>query len=299
MLAEALRREGRTEAAVPLLRQAVDRGLPRPDDAWEESVIAIVDQFAAAVPDENFRENFVAARARQFGEGHRNVGFAWAAFGAGRLAAGEWDDAEEFLGTAVSNLSQSLGDDHPETAANRSLLAHAERLAGNPGHAAATAAAAVAAWERVAGPDHPGTLTAIDVLVLARLQSGDTTDVEPLLARLCASDGVFDSVQRAGHLVRLSGLVASHDKALAHQHLQRGMALPCWRLEASIRDRDRKTLAFTAARAAVTYKRLGDLPRSEDSLRKARSLALKADNAQELLAEIDKVAASNDRNEAP
>ena len=175
----------------------------------------------------------------------------------------------------------------------------AERLAGDPGHAAATAAAAVAAWERVAGPDHPGTLTAIDVLISSRLQSGNTSEVEPLLARLCASDGVFDSVQRAGHLIRLAGLVASHDKALAHQHLQRGMALPCWRLEASIRDRDRKTLAFTAARAASTYKSLGDLPRSEDALRKARSLALKADNAQELLAEIDKVAASNDQHAAP
>jgi tetratricopeptide (TPR) repeat protein len=291
LLADALRRSDQVKKAEAMIDEALTRDLPRPDCGWEEAVVSICDRLATGDGRAELRDRYVAARARQFGDEHPHVGMAWSLFGAARLAAADWSSAVDYLSRAIAVQQATLGVEHPEVAATMALLAHAERASGNPAQAAETAARAVAAWERIAGPNHPGTLAAADVLVSARLQAGDMTGVEELLTRLSDAESNSDPVLRAGHLVRLAGITIRKDKAAAQAHLKTAMTLPCWEPDAVSRAADRQRLAFTAARAAFIYKLLGEPTASEDSLRKARSLALKAENSRQLLEQLEKLAA--------
>ena len=291
VLADALRQGDQLDKAAAMIDDAIAHDLPRPDRAWEQAVVFICDRLASGEAPTELRDRYVAARARQFGDQHPHVGMAWSLFGAARLAAGDWSGAVDCLSRAIAVQQASLGADHPEVAATMALLAHAERASGEPARAAETAARAVAAWERIAGPNHPGTLAAADVLVSARLQAGDMTGVEELLTRLSDAESNSDPVLRAGHLVRLAGISIRKDKAAAQAHLQTAMTLPCWEPDAVSRAADRQRLAFTAARAAYTYKLLDESTQSEDSLRRARSLALKAENSRQLLEQLEKLAA--------
>lgn len=289
MLADAQRRKDDGAAtASATLREALGRELPRPDDAWEERVIEVVDAVAASAPDERLRERFVEARARQFGAEHRHVGMTWSLFGAMRLASGDWAAAVDMLTRSLAVLRADLGDDHPEVAATQALLAHAKR--GSVG--SADAAEALAAWERLAGPEHPGTLAALDVLVSARLRDDVPAEVETLLERLCSSGSSFTPIQQAGHLVRLAMVVLPSDRPRAEACLERATALPCWDSDAAVRPRDLDPLALTAARAAYVYKQLGQLDRSADALQLARSWATRSDNAKVLLERVEQLAKS-------
>lgn len=290
VLAEACRREDETERAVALAAAALEHGLPRPSQAWEEAVTAIYDRMPPQEGDESWPTRFAAARARQFGDGHPHVGMAWCLFGTARLAAGDWSSAASYLSRAVSLQEAALGDGSPDVAATLTLLAQAERAGGDPKRAAETAARAVAAWERSAGPTDPGTLAAIDVLVAARIEAGESNGVEPLLERLCSAGKSIDPVLRAGHLVRLADITARRDKSKAAAGLEEALALPCWADE-SLTDADRKRLAFTAARAARAYGLIGDQAAGQDALRKARSLALSVDGAKDVLERIEQLAA--------
>ena len=291
VLADALRQGDQLDKAAAMIDDAIAHDLPRPDRAWEQAVVSICDRLASGEAPTELRDRYVAARARQFGDQHPHVGMAWSLFGAARLAAGDWSGAVDCLSRAIAVQQATLGVEHPEVAATMALLAHAERASGNPAQAAETAARAVAAWERIAGPNHPGTLAAADVLVSARLQAGDMTGVEELLTRLSDAVSNSDPVLRAGHLVRLAGITIRKDKAATQTHLQTAMTLPCWEPDAVSRAADRQRLAFTAARAAFIYKLLGEPTASEDSLRKARSLALKAENSRQLLDQLEHIAA--------
>ena len=291
VLADALRQGEQADKGLDLLDKALDRDLPRPDYGWEQAAVSICDRLATGERGMDLPDRYVAARVRQFGEGHPHVGRAWNLFGAARLAAGDWAAAVDRLSRAVPVLQAGLGDDHPEVAASQTLLAHAQRAAGAPGQAAETASRAVTAWERIAGPNHPGTLAAAEVLVAARLQGGDTTGVEELLKRLIVAETNPDPVRRSAHLVRFATLTSSRDEAAARECLQTALALPCWDSAMPTRAGERQRLAFTAARAAYAFKTLGDPTRSEDALRRARSLALKLDDSRRLLETLEKLAA--------
>jgi tetratricopeptide (TPR) repeat protein len=294
MLADALRNEKDSSQVEALIEETLNRDLPRPDDSWERTATLVVDRLADTEWGKDLRERYVAARARQFGDEHPFVGMAWSLFGTSRLAAGDWAAAANCFSRAFDVQQANLGPDHPEVAATLTLLAHAERAAGEPTQAAVTAARAVAAWERAAGPDHPGTLAAADIVVSARIQSGDLPGVEELLERLCKAEAGADPVRRAGHLVRLAGLVAPRDKNRALEHLQAAMTLPCWTPDATARDSERLQLAYSAARAAWAYQMIGQPTRSEEALRKARSLTLQMSDHQKVLDRIESLATGHD-----
>jgi hypothetical protein len=170
------------------------------------------------------------------------------------------------------------------------LLAHAERGAGEASRAIETARKAVALWERIAGPDHPGTLEGIDVLAAASLEAGQPQGVAELLERLCEAPAV-DPVRRAHNLVKLAELTPAQNKARARERLQAALEMPCWNSDAELSTAERLNLAYTAARAARVFQSLGDQELGLESLRKARSLALQSPNPAAALKAVEAMAA--------
>jgi tetratricopeptide (TPR) repeat protein len=294
-LADALARAGENGRAVALAEKAVERGLPRPDEAWEERTTAIVDRLASAAAADQLRERYLAMRARQFGKQHPHVASAYGWFGAASLAAGDWAKAIDFFSRAIALQQAAVTSDTPEAAANTVLLAHAQRAAGEVPKAAATAAQGLAAWERVAGANHPGTLAAIEVLVDARIQLGDTAGMAELLERLCDADAIDAPVRRATHLVRLADIMADTDKDRALKLLAEAMHLSCWQ-EGVITDADvRLRLAFTAALAAHAFTASGDSAAAKDAVQRARRLVVDVATPEPLYRRIDELATRGER----
>ena len=294
LMAETLDRQGERDKAAAIATEALVRGLPRPDETWEGSTVAIYDRLAAA-GEGDLRERYLAARARQYGAGHQHVATACGLFGAARLAAGDGKKAVEFYRRAADMQRSCLGDDHPEVAASDVLLAHAERVAGDPKRAVESATRGLAAWERIAGPDHPGTLAAVDVLVAAKLDTGDAAGVVELLERLCDAEAVDDPPRRAAHLIRLADMTAARNKERARELLQRAMQLPCWDTGV-IGENMRWRLALTAALAAHAFQAAGDGTGATAAVQKARELALQqSDDPKPLLDRIEAIAARGDR----
>ena len=293
--ADAVARAGETDKAVALAEQAVERGLPRPHDAWEERATAIVDRLADAADKPDLRERYVAMRATQFGAEHAHVASACGLFGAARLAAGDGPAAVDWFGRAIAIERTAADGDTPESAANTVLLAHAQRLAGESRRALQTAAEGVAAWERLTGGGHPGTLAAIDVLVDCKIQAGDTTGVRELLERLYAEESNDDPVRRAGHVVRLGDITAAADKGRAQRLVMEALRLPCWQ-EGFIRnDGVRLRLAFTAALAAHVFDAVGDSAAAEDAVKRARRLIVDVADPEPLYRRIDELKARGER----
>ena len=293
--ADAVARAGETDKAVALAEQAVERGLPRPHDAWEERATAIFDRLADAADKPDLRERYVAMRATQFGAEHAHVASACGLFGAARLAAGDGPAAVDWFGRAIAIERTAADGDTPESAANTVLLAHAQRLAGESRRALQTAAEGVAAWERLTGGGHPGTLAAIDVLVDCKIQAGDTTGVRELLERLYAEESNDDPVRRAGHVVRLGDITAAADKGRAQRLVMEALRLPCWQ-EGFIRnDGVRLRLAFTAALAAHVFDAVGDSAAAEDAVKRARRLIVDVADPEPLYRRIDELKARGER----
>jgi len=291
-LADALARSGARKEAAALATKACDRGLPRPDDAWEAMATGLCDRLAVADDATDLRERYLAARARQFGADHAHVVSACGLFGAGRLAAGDWAAAADFFQRAVDI---DPDDGNPETAANLVLLARACQAAGEPSKALETARRGLAAWEKVAGADHPGTLDAIDALVGAQLQAGEAEVDLALLERLCASDAIDDPSRRAAHLVRLADLTMVKDKDRARELLREALQLPCWQDGFDRGAAVSRRLAFTAALAAHAATAAGDPTTATQMLQHARRLVVRSEDSAALLERIERVAARGGR----
>lgn len=299
MLADALDREGETAKAIELAGVSLDRGLPRPDTAWEELVTGIYDRLAAAAAGRtgsDLRERYVAARASQFGANHPHVGAACRMFGTARLTAGDWPAAAAWCGRAAEIERAGKGEDQPGYAASLTLQAHALRASGEAEKAVDTATRALTTWERVASPDHPGTLAAAEVLAAAKLQAGVTDGVVELFERLSKADSIRDAGRRASHLVRLADLIAGRDAARARSLLGEAMDLPCWKPGPGLDAAARRRLAFTAALAAHAFASVQDPEAAKESLQRARALALEADDPRPLLERIEQLA---DRGDTP
>jgi hypothetical protein len=306
LLADAVRAAGDTAAGIALGARALDYGLPRPDDVWEERVTAVYDRLAAAdgklAPDstlpesegkDDLREAYVAERERQFGKQHRYVASAWGCFGNARLAAGDWAGAAGFYSRSLDLQRAILGNDHPDVAATLSLQAHAMRLAGNAAEAAQTAAQAATAWERIAGPNHPGTLAALDILATASIQAGIRDGVVESLKRLCAASSITDPARQTRYLVQLAEVTAKADRATATTSLHAAMKLPCWDLTAKHSPSQRLQLAATAARASRVFNVIGDPGASTEAIQKARALVMNQPNTRELHERLDRLASPN------
>ncbi len=291
-LADALSRSNAKGEAAALVTTACGRGLPRPDDTWEAMATGICDRLAADDGASDLREQYLAARARQFGANHANVVSACGLFGAARLAAGDWPAAADFFQRALDLDSR---DESPETAANLVLLARACQAAGEPTRALKTAQRGLAAWEKVAGADHPGTLDAADALVSAKLQAGDAEGVKELLERLCATDAIDDPSRQAAHLVRLADFTVAQDKPRAQNLLRKALQLPCWQDGFDRGAAANQRLAFTAALAAHAATAAGDSTTATQMLQRARRLVLKSEDSTALLERIERVAARGGR----
>lgn len=297
--ADTLLRAGETAKAIDLAGKALDRGLPRPDSGWEERVTAIYDHLAAAAAGrsgDDLRERFVAARASQFGADHPHVAAACRMFASARLTAGDWPAAVGFCTRAVEIERSRQGEDRAGEAASLVLLAHAQRAAGQSDLALDTASQGAAAWERIAAANHPGAITAAEVLLAAKLQAGVKDGVVELLERLSAADASGDSGRRSAHLVRLADVTARRDAARARKLLEQALELPCWKPGPELGESARRRLAFTAALAAHAYSVLDDPDAAKESLQRARALALEADDPRPLLERIDHLA---DRGDTP
>lgn len=295
-LADALARadtksEAQIEAAA-LVGKACDRGLPRPDDTWEAMATGICDRLAGAEGASDLRDRYLAARVGQFGANHPHVVSACGLFGAARLAAGDWAAAADFFQRA---LDLDSNDQSPETAANLVLLARACQAAGEPSRALETARLALAAWENVAGADHPGTLDAAEALVSAQLQAGDAEVDRALLERLCASDAIDDPSRRAALLVRLADLTVAQDRRRAQDLLRKALQLPCWNDGFEGGAAASQRLAFTAALAAHTATLTGDSTTATRMLQLARRLVMQSEDANALLERIERVASRGGR----
>jgi len=291
LLADALARAGNQAEALALAAKALDRGLPRPDDPWEKTATAICDRIAATEGKPDLRDAYLAMRARQFGPNHAHVVAACGFFGAARLAAGDWPAASDFFQRAVE-LDPSGAS--PETAANLTLLARAQQAAGDHTQAVETAVRGLAAWERVAGAHHPGTLAAADVLVAAKVQAGDIEGVPELLERLCASDAADDPARRAAQLVRLADITAAEDKVRAKELLRKALQLPCWQEGFASSPRASLRLAFTAALATHAFRAIGDETAATQMLQRARGLVMQSEDSAKLLARIERLATHGD-----
>jgi hypothetical protein len=302
LLADAMVHKGETTEAVALATKALDRGLPRPDDPWETRATAICDRLAAAEHEEGekegeeqkagLRDRYIQRRAEQFGAKHAHVASACGLFGAARLAAGDGPAAIDFFQRAAEIDSDGAS---PETAANLVLLARAQQAAGEPTRGVETAVRGLAAWERLAGAEHPGSLAAAEVLVAAKLQAGDLDGVVKLLERLCASDAVDDPVRKAGHVARLAEITAADDKARAQDLLQRALQLPCWQEGFARSPGVSLRLAFTAALMAHAFNVVGDADAATRMLQRARGLVMHAEDSAKLLDRIERVATHGDR----
>ena len=252
----------------------------------------ICDRVAAADGVSELREQYLAARARQFGANHAHVVSACGLFGAARLAAGDWAAAADFFQRA---LDLDSNDESPETAANLVLLARACQAAGEPTRALETAQRGLAAWEKVAGADHLGTLDAVDALVSAKLQAGDAEGITELLERLCATDAIDDPSRRAAHLVRLADLTVAQDKHRALDLLRKALQLPCWQDGFDRGAAASQRLAFTAALAAHAATAAGDSTTATQLLQRARRLVMESEDSTALLQRIERVAARGGR----
>jgi tetratricopeptide (TPR) repeat protein len=292
MAAGAASGQGDGKISASLASDALAYGLPRPDDAWEEVLVSTYDRLATGDDQKKWREDFIAARVRQFGERHPHVATAWELFGVARLAAGDWPSAIECISKALDLQRASLGEKHPETAASLSLLAHAQRAGGDPAQAERTAAEAVGILEQIVGRNHPATLEAVDVLVAARLQAGMKDGVNTLLERLCTADTMTmsDPVRRAYHLVRLAEVTATTNKVSARMYVQDAMKLPCWNSDQPLTQSQRRRMAETAAYAVRAYRMMDDEAAGQATLLKARSIALRLDQSGALLDRIERLA---------
>lgn len=292
MLAGAVLAAGDTPAATKLAKEALAYGLARPDDVWEESVVAAYDRLGAGNASDDLRSEYIASRERQFGERHPYIAYALSCFGKARLAAGDWPAAASYFSRSLDLQRAISGNNHPDVAAGMVLLAHATRAGGNATEAAQLATEAVAAWERTAGPNHPGTLAALDVLVSARIQAGIREGVVDSLKRLCAAESITDPLRRARYLVQLAEVTAKSDKAVATTSLGTAMKLPCWEPTAVLSPLQRRRLAATAALAGRAFNAIGDPVAGKETIQKAHSLVIELSDSMALHERIDKLAAS-------
>jgi len=292
VLADAVRAAGDTPAATKLAKESLGYGLARPDDRWEESVVAAYDRLAAGDAQDDLRGEYIASRERQFGERHPHVAFASSCFGKARLTAGDWPAAASYFSRSLDLQRAISGNDHPDVAAELALLAHATRAGGNAAEAARIATEAVAAWERRAGANHPGTLAALEVLVSARIQAGIREGVVESLKRLCAAESITDPARRARSLVQLAEVTAKSDKATATTSLHTAMKLPCWETTAVLSPFQRQRLAATAALASRVFNAIGDPVAGKEAVQKAHALVMELSDSIALHERIDTLAAS-------
>jgi tetratricopeptide (TPR) repeat protein len=290
MVAGSASGTGDHETATKLASQALAFGLPRPNDTWEEALVAVYDRLVSTDGKPDWRGDFIAARVRQFGETHPHVATAWSLFGGTRLAAGDWPAAVECYSKARDIQRTTLGDQHPEVAGILAMLAHAQRAGGDAATAARTAAEAVSILEQRVGLNHPATLEAADVLVAARLEAGLDDGVAELLERLSTADAMAEPVRRASFLTRLAEVTAPKDKATARSRLQSSMALPCWNPDEPLTTFQQRQLADTAAYSARAYRMIGDDAAADAILLRARSIALRLDTSGSLLERIERLA---------
>ncbi len=293
--ADALLRAGDAEAADVAARKALRRGVPRPDADWEDLATDVYDRLAAALDQDDLRSLYLAARAEQFGDQHHHVGAACERFGVARLAAGDWPAAVDFFSRAAGIHQRGDDDDRSDLAANLVLLAHAQRLAGLTKNAMETAARAVDAWERSAGPDHPGTLSAVEVLLATKAGGSDATGVVDLLERLCRTDEREGMDRRASHLIRLADAIATSNKSRAKELLQQAMQLPCWDADMAAYPHTSRRLALASAIAAHAFRAIGDPTAATESLQRARRLAMQAKDPKPILDRVERLADQGER----
>lgn len=294
--ADCLAREAKLAEARDLALRILARGLPRPSNTQEDETVAVFDRLAEKLntADLDLRENFIAARIRQFGETAPAVAAAAQFFGAARLAAGDWPRAVQFLARAADLQQRSLASDHPDLAASLLLLGRAQWAAGDDRAAMESLTRSHATWKQAAGDAHPGTLAAMESLAEVCAATGDRERAEDLLARIVEADALEadgDPIAKASHLVRLADLLAPHEKAHGRESLEAAMALPCWTAAGGARDRSAtRRLALTAALAAHAFGLLGDRDQAADMLRRGRALAVELGDSKELLERVETTA---------
>lgn len=292
-LAEAALAAGDTEAAATLVDRLLDRGVPRPDAAFEERLVALVDAVAAAREGdgESPRDRLVALRARQFGEEHPHTGLALALLGGRRFAADDAAAAVALCRRALAIQEAALGADHPETAGTALVLATALGAAKEPAAARPAFERALAVWERTAGPRHPVTLATVRGLTGATLSAGDTAAALPLLERLhtaYAADAEADAVAHARVLARTALVLAQRgDRERARAVVAEALSLPCWQQPPYADQSVFETLALTMGELARVFKTLDDADASTDAVRRARGIATRLASPRETLARID------------
>jgi len=302
-LAECLALSSPAEAR-PLVERLLARGATSPRADSDERLVRLIETVGATPgSDEADRtaaawgEELLRLRREQWGAENPRVATTCLARAAGRLAAGDVDEAISLCRQAVTIQEQAFGADHPEVAASLLVAGDAHRRGERFDEAAAALERSLAIWEPKAGKSHRATLAAIRGLAGVRLAQGRGADALPLLERLLAAEGPMaegEPIRHARLLVRLAGVLATTDAAeRSRRCLKEAVSLPCFEAENDAGDPELRELALTLAEAARVLAVLGDQPAATEAVRRARGLAIGMATPRDTLAMIEAIAAGS------
>ena len=317
LLARAFAADGDQLTAAYLVERVLDRRVPRPDAEFEAELTALVDDASDALeaqavktggpagsasaeknsggPPQGLRERLLELRGEQFGDTHACVGITAALFGRWRAATGDWEAATRFLETAGATETKALGEGHPEVAGTRLVLADVLRRAGKVDAAGKAASQALAAWERAAGPNHRGTLAAVQTLTLVKLDAGDATAAIPLLERLRdvrarPAEKSRDPRALARVLVRLAALqTGAGGEGRGRAAAEAALAVDCWSPAAAASAADVTEIVTLLATLSMVFDKLGLEPQAAETLQRAREVATGLDSPRKALARINQI----------
>jgi len=256
LVAVALRRQGRTQEAIEVYRDLVERR-DRVDGPLAAESLRARNNYASALGDagdlagaEALHAQVYAARLETRGPNHEQTVFAWH-----NLKTTSWElrGSERTLREverALPDQQRSLGADHPEVARMKTLLATMLWSQGRLEEARALFADVHEVRRKALGGSNRLTQEAARNLAFITLQLGDgegALDLMEAAARQAATPGDGDT--------------AEHRQLLAFVRLQRGEAQAALDLlpmaaapEASLKGQPRERLGAASLRAAALSK---------------------------------------------
>lgn len=186
-LAEALRLQGKLDAAQAEARRALDlhRAANLDADAAEDLAVLARTLHGLGRFDDaetHVREALTLLRAAH-GERHQRVAEALNDLGATLGSLGRTDDAKLAYQEALEIQRERLGEDHPAIPGTLNNLAGVLQASGDLPGAEQAQREALAAYRRIHGEDgkHPALATTLSNLGISRFTQGDPAGAEPLL----------------------------------------------------------------------------------------------------------------------
>lgn len=186
-LAEALRLQGKLDAAETAARRALEHHRAASLDAHAAEDLAVLARTLHGLgryddAETSAREALTLLRAAH-GERHERVAEALNDLGATLGSLGRTDDAKLAYQEALEIQRERLGEDHPAIPGTLNNLAGVLQASGDLPGAEQAQREALAAYRRIHGEEgkHPALATTLSNLGISRFAQGDPAGAEPLL----------------------------------------------------------------------------------------------------------------------